>query len=195
LGWYSELEKASKEKELYDHAANLFSIIPNIKEVEVAFSFNRIPPETFRKECAKLIEQFNTAREFANMQSNEDLKNFMADYDLQCKMAYRRLVETGVPSEDDGGRRAVVEITQYFITFKDALDLNEVAVDQLFPLLKELVDSFKKSKAQFEGKENCIKWLETLTKMRASDTLNEDQVRQLKMDLETAYGNFYKSLG
>lgn len=37
--------------------------------------------------------------------------------------------------------------------------------------------------------------LETLAKMRASDQLSEDQVRQLKFDIETAHANFYKSLG
>lgn len=33
-----------------------------------------------------------------------------------------------------------------------------------------------------------------MSKMKASDTLNEDQVRQMLFDLETSYNAFHKQL-
>lgn len=41
-----------------------------------------------------------------------------------------------------------------------------------------------------EAKQKLYRWLETLNAMRASDKLDEDQSRQLAMDLESSYASF-----
>lgn len=79
----------------------------------------------------------------------------MAMYNMQCPMALRRLKEVGMPATLEHGVRkerdgtastaiAVAETVQHFITAMDSLKLNMVAVDQIYPLLSDLVQSMMK---------------------------------------------------
>merc|ERR1711916_425191 len=108
-------------------------------------------------------------------------------------------VEHGGMGETDQKKSAmhVAETVQYFITLMDSLKLNMVAVDEIHPLLNDLMESLNKVGSlspEFEGKQKVKQWLVTLNKMSASDELSEDQVRQLLFDLETSHNAFYRSL-
>lgn len=46
----------------------------------------------------------------------------------------------------------------------------------------------------FEGKMKIKEWLDKLSSMRASEELNEEQVRQLIFDMESSYNAFNKIL-
>lgn len=46
----------------------------------------------------------------------------------------------------------------------------------------------------FEGKLKIKEWLDTMASMRASDELDESQVRQLIFDMESSYNAFNKIL-
>ena len=49
--------------------------------------------------------------------------------------------------------------------------------------------------ADFKGKAVAQQWLERLEKMRASDELGDDEVRQLLFDVENSYNAFMQLLG
>eukprot|EP01137_Pigoraptor_chileana_P019435 Opistho-2@80474 len=130
----------------------------------------------------------------------------MKDYRLNAPAALTRL-EIGVPAtiehggmgEGDSRKSAmhVAEAVQNFITLMDSLKLNLVAVDQIHPLLNDLLESINKLSSlspTWEGKVKVKNWLLTLNKMKASDELTEEQVRQLLFDLESAHSMFYRSL-
>jgi len=78
----------------------------------------------------------------------------------------------------------------------DSLKLNMVAIDQVHPLLSDLLQSLNKVSlmGKFEGKEKIREWLITLNKLKATDELDENQVRQLLFDLEGAHSSFYRCL-
>lgn len=95
----------------------------------------------------------------------------------------------------------------------DSLKLKMVAVDQLQPLLLDLNDALTRVTTlppNFEGKTKVQYWyvprlyvdytplmslycrLGILSRMKASDQLNEEQERQMLFDLDSAYNQFHK---
>jgi ESCRT-I complex subunit VPS28 len=112
--------------------------------------------------------------------------------------------------------KLVAETVQHFITAMDALKLNMVAVDQLHPLMNDLVESLQRvplpsasSPAHLEAlqKLKLDHWLGIFDKMKASEELTADQLRQvhgiflislshsqLLFDLESAYSAFHRLL-
>ena len=128
---------------------------------------------------------------------------------LTCPAAARRLLLVGVPatvehanpgdgsSDTRQSARYVAETVQNFITIMDSLRLNMVAVDQIHPLLSDLIQSLNKIPnlpSQFEPKQVIKNWLITLNKMSASQELSQEQSRQLLFELERAHADFYQSL-
>lgn len=68
---------------------------------------------------------------------------------------------------------------------------------QLQPDLRDLYETMNRLNLvpqEFEGKVRVKQWLDTMMAMRASDELNESQVRQLIFDLEQSYNAFNKLL-
>ena len=73
----------------------------------------------------------------------------MRDYKLECSAAYNRLITIGVPATVEFGgvtggasknkMARVAETTQYFITAMDSLKLDMHAVDEIYPLMNDLL--------------------------------------------------------
>jgi len=78
----------------------------------------------------------------------------------------------------------------------DSLKLNLIAIDQIHPLLSDLMQSLNKVTlmGNFDGKVKIREWLIALNKLKATDELSADQVRQLLFDLENAHTSFYRCL-
>ena len=94
------------------------------------------------------------------------------------------------------GASLIVEATQDFITFLDALRLGLVAKDQLHPLLTDVIQSANKvtGGADFENRGKIVQWLITLNQMKATDELTEAQTREVELDINSAYQGFKKIL-
>ncbi|KAJ1632327.1 vacuolar protein sorting-associated [Pavlovales sp. CCMP2436] len=135
------------------------------------------------------------------------VRDFIVRHELSCPAAQHRLLEIGVPATveysrggDSSGAAlhvAVAETVQHFITSMDAVKLGMVAVDQIQPLLNDLLVALTKIPnlpPNFVAKEKARQWLTVLHAMRASDELDEGQVRQILFDLETGYNEFHRSL-
>lgn len=77
----------------------------------------------------------------------------------------------------------------------DALKLNYSATDQLHPLLGDLMTSLGKvTNKDFAGRDKIVKWLITLNNMKATESITDDQSRQLLFDLDNAYKGFFAEL-
>jgi len=89
----------------------------------------------------------------------------------------------------------ILEATQEFITFLDALKLGFLAKDQLHPLLSEVIVNVNKvTDKDFTGRGKIIQWLITLNQMKATEELTDDQARELDLDMNAAYQGFKSTL-
>ena len=89
----------------------------------------------------------------------------------------------------------ILEATQDFITFLDALKLGLLAKDQLHPLLSDVIQSANKVTDQdFEGRGKIVQWLIALNQMKATEEVSEYQARELELDMNTAYQGFKATL-
>lgn len=89
----------------------------------------------------------------------------------------------------------ILEATQDFITFLDALKLGLLAKDQLHPLLSDVIQSVNKVTDQdFGARGKIVQWLITLNQMKATEELSDDQARELELDMNSAYQGFKATL-
>ncbi|KAJ3395141.1 hypothetical protein HDU84_002715 [Entophlyctis sp. JEL0112] len=146
------------ETENLDATANLFSILVATDALEKAYIRDAVPASEFvfikyTAHCTRLIAQFKTARDL--LPPGLDMDQFMREYKLTCPAATKRLLEIGVPAtvehavaESGASTRqhvkAVADITTCFITLMDCIKLNMTAMDQLHPLLADLVQGLNK---------------------------------------------------
>ncbi len=87
--------------------------------------------------------------------------------------------------------RLIVDATENFITFLDALKLNMSSKETLHPLLSDVIQSVNKVTDQdFDHRGKIIQWLITLNQMRTTEELSDAQIRDLTFDMEQAYAGF-----
>jgi ESCRT-I complex subunit VPS28 len=104
-------------------------------------------------------------------------------------------IDTG--SGNGGGTNGtlILEATQDFITFLDALKLGLLAKDQLHPLLSDVIQSVNKvTSRDFDGRGKIVQWLITLNQMKATEVVSEDQSREMELDMNAAYQGFKATL-
>jgi ESCRT-I complex subunit VPS28 len=198
-----ELYSNSRERQAYDDKATLFSIITATEHLERAYARDAIDPQEYTTECNKLISQFRLA-EKAALDKGSTTEDFMKLYDMDCPRATERLLVMGVPepirSGNSGGTGVAVtvaETVQHFITTMDAVKLEQRAVDELQPLLSDLMESLTRlpeTPNEFEPNRKIQKWLQKLNGMRAVDEIDEEDSRQLYHDLDSAYAEFTRYL-
>ena len=131
-------------------------------------------------------------------------ETFMQVYQMDCPRASERLLRVGVPEQMKSSNTesqmvavTVAETVQHFITTMDAVKLEQRAVDELQPLLSDLMDALTRlpeTPNDFEPNRIIQQWLQKLNLMRAVDEIDEDDARQLNHDLETAYAEFTRYL-
>jgi len=196
-----ELFESSRERESYDNLADLYAIIFATERLERAYARDAITREEYTTECNKLISQFRLA-EKAAISETMTTETFMLTYQMDCPRAAERLLRMGVPEQmktsgTENSAVTVAETTQHFITAMDAVKLEQRAVDELQPLLSDLMDSLTRlpeTPNDFEPNRIIQQWLQKLNSMRAVDEIDEDDARQLYHDLDAAYGEFTKYL-
>ena len=100
------------------------------------------------------------------------------------------------PANNNGGNGTLIlEATQDFITFLDALKLGLLAKDQLHPLLSDVIQSVNKvTDRDFEGRGKIVQWLIALNQMKATEEVSETQARELELDMNAAYQGFKSTL-
>ena len=202
-----KLFTTTREREYYDNLADVYAIFVCAEHLEKAYIKDSVTAQEYTSACSKLIAQFKAAMTVLQDQL-KDIEQFMKEYSLFCPAAVNRLLIIGVPAtvehaitqtlEDHGKASAqhVAECVQNFITLMDSLKLNLVAVDQLHPLLSDILTSLNQFPGvSFEESKQKVKiWLVKLNQMKASDELSDNEIRQLLFDLENAHNSFYRAL-
>jgi ESCRT-I complex subunit VPS28 len=216
-----ELYQSSKERQMYDDQATLYGIILATEHLERAYARDAVTQQEYTTECNKLISQFRLAEKAVLLQQQSQqqqqqpnsfstTEQFMQLYQLDCPRATERLLTMGVPEPIKGGIMGgemdgtghntavtVAEAVQHFITTMDAVKLEQRAVDELQPLLSDLMDSLTRlpnTPTDFEPILKLKQWLQKLNALRAVDEIDEEDSRQLYHDLDSAYAEFTRYL-
>ncbi|ESZ94966.1 vacuolar protein sorting-associated protein [Sclerotinia borealis F-4128] len=203
-----KLAESRAERDLQDSLAEVFSIIITLDQLERAFLKDAIPESDYTETCDRLLKQYkailadeSVAREFV------DLETFKNEWDIEVPRATERL-RIGLPSTftapshnastaNNNGTNGtlILEATQDFITFLDALKLGLLAKDQLHPLLSDVIQSVNKvTDRDFEGRGKIVQWLIALNQMKATEEVSEDKARELELDMNSAYQGFKATL-
>jgi len=205
-----KLYKNTRERQRYDRLAEFYAIIKTTEHLENARLSNSIDKEEYARECTTLIQQFKDTESVLIRQNYiTDTSSFIAAWGLSdCALAAERLLTYGVPAtvvhrSGDGQAglalqaRQAAEATQAFITAMDALKLEQRAVDEVQPLVADVMDRLTRLAAlpaDFAPTQKIEAWLKELNGLRAADELGEDQARQLLHDLDAAYSGFFRFL-
>ncbi|KAI0474063.1 ESCRT-1 complex, Vps28 subunit [Xylariaceae sp. FL0804] len=206
-----KLADTRAERDLHDSLAEIFSIIVTLDQLEKAFLKDAIPEADYTDICERSLKQYKSiladetvARAFVG------LEEFKAEWDLEVPRATER-IKVGMPSttvtatvgaaqqpassNNNKSGALILEATQDFITFLDALRLGLLAKDQLHPLLTDVIHSVNKvTDRDFENRGKIVQWLITLNQMRATEELSEQQARELELDINSAYLGFKNTL-
>ncbi|KAK4153237.1 vacuolar protein sorting-associated [Chaetomidium leptoderma] len=205
-----KLADTRAERDLQDSLAEIFSIIVTIDELEKAFLKDAIPEADYTEICERSLKQYKSlVADDTVAKAFVGLEEFKAEWDLEVPRATER-IRVGMPSTavtaSSGAAAApatagntsgtlILEATQDFITFLDALRLGLLAKDQLHPLLTDVIQSVNKvTDRDFENRGKIVQWLITLNQMRATQELSEEQARELELDINSAYQGFKSTL-
>ncbi|KAK0618398.1 vacuolar protein sorting-associated [Bombardia bombarda] len=205
-----KLADTRAERDLQDSLAEIFSIIVTLDELEKAFLKDAIPEADYTEICERSLKQYKSlVADDTVAKAFVGLEEFKAEWDLEVPRATER-IRVGMPSTAiaassgpssapaAGGNTSgtlILEATQDFITFLDALRLEMLAKDQLHPLLADLIQSVNKvTDRDFENRGKIVQWLITLNQMKATEELSEDQARELELDINSAYQGFKSTL-
>lgn len=213
----------SQEKETIENVADVYSIIIALDHIEKAYLRDSISSNHYTQSVNKLLAQYRTYMNMEDVANHVgDLHQFKEKYNIIASNAITRL-ERGIPVtvehaiDDDQGTsngdksagsesgnnknsgkynaKNVAEATGNFITVMDALKLNYRAKDQLHPLMAELLLSINRVTNQdFENRSKLIEWIVKINKMKADETLNDHEARELLFELDQAYKSFYTLL-
>ncbi|KAF4595429.1 vacuolar protein sorting-associated protein Vps28 [Ophiocordyceps camponoti-floridani] len=206
-----KLTETRAERDLQDSLAELFSIIVTLDELEKAFLKDAIPEAEYTEICERSLRQYKAlladdtiAREF------QGLDEFKAKWEIEAPRATERLrvgmpsttvtaSSSGLPqttaSANNTSGVLILEATQEFITFLDAVKLGMLSKDQLHPLLSDVIQSVNRVTDQdFDSRGKIVQWLITLNQMKAAEELSEQQARELEMDIQQAYQGFRRTL-
>mmetsp|Transcript_105983 Transcript_105983/g.129271 ORF Transcript_105983/g.129271 Transcript_105983/m.129271 type:complete len:214 (+) Transcript_105983:87-728(+) len=199
----------SKDRLKYDKLGDLYSIIITVEHLETIWARDGCDDDSYTNACQKLITQYKTLQPTIEKYYPK-IDTFFIEYCPECFAARNRLLNVGVPAtifhgtsnnnnnnNNKSNQLIIAQTVQHFITTVDGLQLSLKAVDEIHPHLKDLMESINKVISlppDHPSKKKVQEWLIILNKMKASDELDDDQIRQMTFDLENAYAEFVKFL-
>ena len=175
------------------------------EKLEKAYVNSAVPSAEYESACGELITKYKTLRNTLS----DTVPDVSPSWPPTPCTARRRVtgrwacppIEHRVNNPSDRSSSSAVSVAEcvhHYIGAMDTIKLNMVAKDQVAPCLSDLLVSLYKVPqlpADFKGKAVAQQWLERLEKMRASDELGDDEVRQLLFDVENSYNAFMQLLG
>lgn len=187
------------ERERFENMAECYSIINTIQCLEKAYIKDAVTSKEYTAACSKLLTQYKAAfkqidKEFGSAEQ------FLKKYRFDCPAALDRIrEERPITIKDDKGNThaCISEIVSYFITISDRLKLGMKSMDELLPDLRELHESMSRLTIlphTYEGSNRVKTWIDKLSKMSASDELQEGEIRQMSFDMETSLSEFNRFL-
>lgn len=189
-----------REREKYDNMAELFAVLNTLQWLEKAYIRDALTPKEYTAACSKLLVQYKAAFKLVQSEQIQTVEDFVKKYKMSCSAAIERIKEDRpITIKDDKGNTSecIAHIVSLFITAMDRLRLGMKAVDEIEPDLRDLMENMTKMASlpdNYEGKEKIAHWLRLMGSMKASDELDEDQIRQLLHDLDSSYQEFVRAL-
>jgi ESCRT-I complex subunit VPS28 len=195
------LHENSRERRRFSDLGDFYGIVQTTEHLENAFIRGAISSKHYTEACGVLLAQFKAAEQALLAEGHiESTEKFMEEYMMECPKARHRLIIEGIPEQirksDDDRDVAAAQAASDFITAKDALSMNMNDVDELQPLLRNLMDSLVKLSLPKECQAVLLvrKWLGTLNKMRAAEAISDEQNREMIFDLDKGYFKFIEAL-
>eukprot|EP00182_Erythrolobus_australicus_P002323 CAMPEP_0185829188 /NCGR_PEP_ID=MMETSP1353-20130828/98_1 /TAXON_ID=1077150 /ORGANISM="Erythrolobus australicus, Strain CCMP3124" /LENGTH=313 /DNA_ID=CAMNT_0028526949 /DNA_START=39 /DNA_END=980 /DNA_ORIENTATION=+ len=193
------------ERQLCEWKADLFATFKTAELLERAWTKSSISDDDYTREMWKLINQFKNLRAYLQ-DSMLDVRRFLQEYNMEAPAAIHRLLVIGTPATVEFGDGSTVKekekvgkliavIVASFINAMDALKLNLLEVDQIQPLILEVVSALNRMElTNYSSTLKMKEWLSRLNSMRAVDRMSDDDVRQLSHDLEKGFAEFHAKL-
>eukprot|EP00758_Cryptobia_borreli_P004199 Tbor_TRINITY_DN4238_c0_g1::TRINITY_DN4238_c0_g1_i1::g.23841::m.23841/K12184/VPS28; ESCRT-I complex subunit VPS28 len=211
------IELTSSEKHHVDNFSDLYAVIVQIEKIERANNRDLIHSDEYDVVLRKLLNKFNNISSLLAHQTQyypffTNIDEFWSDFCSNC-VAARNRVKIGHPKDAEAAAallhhqgeeanntkrvdpKMVLETAQHFITLMDSVKLQQVAVDQLYPILSDLVQTLSAGFKEFEYLPKLEEWSRRMNDMHPTDELNERDTRELAFDMDRGYQAFYRYLG
>ncbi len=86
-----------------------------------------------------------------------------------------------------------MEITSRLLSARDQLEMNMVSTEYLMPTIRDCYMSMQRYPSlppTFDGMRTLETWYKKLSGMKVTETLTEEELRQLKFDLAKTFDEF-----
>ena len=193
-----ELELTIEEEEKIQNPANIYSLIRTLQFIEWAYNFSHIDRESYTKETNIILEQYkNATNAFTEY---EGLDNFVKHYKLEdCTYAINRIKEGNIKDRASSQVIAIQKMTQYFNDLNLMLDSDSLSVADIVQLYLELCNTFDDLKNLINLQNEDIHkiklcYLNLKNNRKAADILNDEEKKQMKIDLGVANSTITKLL-
>ena len=193
-----ELELTIEEEEKIQNPANIYSLIRTLQFIEWAYNFSHIDRESYTKETNIILEQYKNATNA--FPEYEGLDNFVKHYKLEdCTYAINRIKEGNIKDRASSQVIAIQKMTQYFNDLNLMLDSDTLSVADIVQLYLELCNTFDDLKNLVDLRNEDIQKIKTCyltlkNNRKAADILNEEEKKQMKIDLGVANSTITKLL-
>ena len=193
-----ELELTIEEEEKIQNPANIYSLIRTLQFIEWAYNFSHIDRESYTKETNIILEQYkNATNAFTEY---EGLDNFVKHYKLEdCTYAINRIKGGNIKERASTQVIAIQKMTQYFNDLNLMLDSDSLSVADIVQLYLELCNTFDDLKNLINLQHEDIHkikqcYLNLKNNRKAADILNDEEKKQMKIDLGVANSTITKLL-
>ena len=176
----------------------IYSLIRTLQFIEWAYNFSHIDRESYTKETNIILEQYkNATNAFTEY---EGLDNFVKHYKLEdCTYAINRIKEGNIKERASTQVIAIQKMTQYFNDLNLMLDSDSLSVADIVQLYLELCNTFDDLKNLINLQHEDIHkikqcYLNLKNNRKAADILNDEEKKQMKIDLGVANSTITKLL-
>lgn len=176
--------------------AELFAVIKCLERLERAYGSGNVVDELYTKKCHDLMNQAKI--NYSTVQSSfKDIPEFISVHQMTCPRAtYRFLI--GVPATQEhamqkagSNNKVILEAVESFVTLLDIISLNPngFSTDTIMYEMNNALANANQLANQSEVPQmkKLVEWCGKLSKMHATDMIDESDARQMKLDVEQLY--------
>lgn len=202
---------SNAEKSQVSDMEELFSIFVATEYLEKIYVREAITPEVYRSQATNLISKFKQLIESLGWDTN-DINRFVNEYGIRTlQKAYKRLVidkvdgvtlhgkatsSNSTNNLSEGDALNAYETATMLVTALDAIKMLS-AVDEITGYIRDLCDRLNAvtfAPKDWPARAKIINWSKTLSSMRASDIISDEDKRQMAVDVEAVHVELGKLL-
>ena len=193
-----DLELTIEEEEKIQNPANIYSLIRTLQFIEWAYNFSHIDRETYVNETNIILEQYKNA--VNAYPEYEGIDNFVKHYKLSdCTYAINRIKEGNVTVQKGPVLGDIQKMVQLFNDLNLLLDGEMLSVADVVPIYLELCNALETLKNFINLQHEDISkvrqcYLNLKNNRKAADILDDNEKKQMKIDLSVASSTVNKQL-